>query len=200
MLRKTGEPSVMRLEYDILKRLNEEEALRGEGKALFPKVKSYIERDGIGIIEMEYLNGVTLDQISYASKKQWILWMQEVARGLVLLHSLRPAVLWCDCKPENLIVDEQKQIHLIDFNRGCYLIKGIPKQIYGTKSYAAPEQIEGEPLDERTDIYGFGATFLAMSMSWNWFSIKKILRKCVQVQKEERFQTASELLYELKRL
>lgn len=200
ILRKQGEPIVMRLEYDILKKLNEEELKGGEDSFLFPKVKSYREENGVGIVEMEYIDGVTLNQISYASKKQWVLWMQEVAKGLVCLHSLRPAVLWCDCKPENLIVDKQKQIHLIDFNRGCYLIKGIPKEIYGTKMYAAPEQIQGNLLDERTDIYGFGATFLSIPLPWNWFSLKRILKKCVEPRKENRFQTASELLYELRKL
>ena len=192
--------STLKLEYDILKKINQEEEREKSEFHLFPKVMNYREEDTRGILTMEYIDGITLQNIPRAKKVQWMMWMEEVARGMVLLHKLRPAVIWCDCKPENLMIDREYRIHLIDFDGSCYQLKQSPNRIYGTRAYAAPEQKTGGILDERTDIYGFGATFLKLLPAWKYVTIRKLLRKCVEPQKEKRFQTASELLYELKQI
>lgn len=198
---KQGNEKQIQQEYFILKQLNQVEMQAGNQTArLFPMVYEYEVQHGIGILKMEKIDGVTLNQIGTMPKSQWILWMKEVAKGLMILHMLRPPIIWCDCKPDNLLVDKEGRIHLIDFDCAFLLKKVPPRASYGTLKYSAPEQREGGVLDERTDIYGFGATFLHMPIKWNWFSIHKILQKCVAKKKEERFQTAGELLYALKKL
>lgn len=68
----------------------------------------------------------------------------------------------CDVKPDNFLVNEQGTIKLIDFSiaRPLRQRRGLlgwrDKNIQGTRSYMAPEQIRGKTLDARTDVYGFG--------------------------------------------
>lgn len=195
---KKGEVIAIQKEFDILQQLNEKEKDREQ--RLFPIVYNYRIEKELGILSMEKLEGTTLNYYKQASKTQLIEWMRGVARGLVLLHTLRPSVVWCDCKPTNLIVDNQKRIYLIDFDRALLLEHERPIQCYGTVSYAAPEQKNGEQIDVRTDIYGFGMTFQQIEIPFYWRKIKNILKKCVELNPNNRFQTSGELLYELNQL
>lgn len=69
-----------------------------------------------------------------------------------------------DVKPDNFLVNLQGDVKLIDFalaqrKKGMLgrLLGGRGK-VQGTRSYMSPEQIRGEPLDERSDVYSFGCT------------------------------------------
>lgn len=200
IFQKIGKKEEIKKEYQILKQL---EQGAKQQHSYFPKVYRYEEFEDRAFLLMEKIQGETLLELSNKRKlkrEEWLYWLKETAKGISYLHSQRPAILWCDCKPENLMVDKEGRIYLIDFNHACFLLKEAPAIRYGTKSYCAPEQVGGESLDERTDIYGFGATFLQMPMKWHWFSIQKILKKCVAKRPEHRFQTMEELLYELKKL
>ncbi len=200
VFQKTGKKEEIKKEYQILKQL--EQGVRQQD-SYFPKVYRYEEFEDKAFLLMEKIQGETLLELSNKRKlkrEEWLYWLKETAKGISCLHSQRPAILWCDCKPENLMIDKEGHIYLIDFNHACLLLKEVIEIRYGTKSYCAPEQIEGKPFDERTDIYGFGATFLQMPLKWYWFSIQKILKKCVAKKPEHRFQTMEELLYELKKL
>jgi eukaryotic-like serine/threonine-protein kinase len=67
-----------------------------------------------------------------------------------------------DIKPDNFLVDEHDNIRLIDFNLTRKVKKGLGKllgnkmPVQGTYSYMAPEQIRGQAVDERADMYSFG--------------------------------------------
>ena len=67
-----------------------------------------------------------------------------------------------DVKPDNFLLSPEGEIKLIDFALALKktsflgrLLGGKPK-IRGTRSYMSPEQIRGQPLDERADVYSFG--------------------------------------------
>jgi eukaryotic-like serine/threonine-protein kinase len=74
-----------------------------------------------------------------------------------------------DVKPDNLLVNSAGELRIIDFalaqriqadgmfTRMARRIRGRPA-VQGTKSYMSPEQIRGDVLDGRADIYSFGAT------------------------------------------
>jgi serine/threonine-protein kinase len=67
-----------------------------------------------------------------------------------------------DIKPDNFLVDDENHIRLIDFNLSLKIKKGLGKllsnkmPVAGTYSYMPPEQIRGQAVDARADIYSFG--------------------------------------------
>jgi len=84
----------------------------------------------------------------------------EAAEGLSYLH--KQGWIHCDIKPDNFLIDHEGHVRLIDFNLAvrrksalARMFSSKPK-IQGTKSYMSPEQIRGQTLDARSDIYGFG--------------------------------------------
>jgi hypothetical protein len=86
----------------------------------------------------------------------------QMARGLA--HALQfihgKNIIHRDIKPANVLVAENLDPHLCDFGiaRDAVATITVPGQGIGTKGYTAPEQLAGEVVDVRTDIYSFGAT------------------------------------------
>ncbi len=108
---------------------------------------------------IEYVDGKTLDEIETPTLSQLVLIFNQVAAALVHMH--RRGVYHGDLKPSNIMVTKDGQVKLIDF--GTAWLKGQEKnRIQGTPQYMAPEQIMEKVVDERTDIYNFGATMYRM--------------------------------------
>jgi eukaryotic-like serine/threonine-protein kinase len=90
--------------------------------------------------------------------------LQKTATGLAYMN----ASGWVhrDVKPDNILVNSASEVRLIDFALAQRVAKQSffgklfrrRRQAQGTRSYMSPEQIRGEPLDGRADIYSFGAT------------------------------------------
>jgi serine/threonine protein kinase len=87
--------------------------------------------------------------------------LEQSAEALHYLHS--KGYVHCDVKPDNFLVSREGQVKLIDFTITQKIAKGIgrlfrfrPKAISGTRSYMSPEQIKGQLLDARSDIYSLG--------------------------------------------
>ncbi len=107
-------------------------------------------------IRMEYVDGRTLEQIGPLGTRGLVGIFTRVARGLDALHQL--GYIHTDVKPNNIIVGEDDEVKVIDFGQSC-AIGHVKGRIQGTPDYIAPEQIErGMPLDQRTDVFNFGAT------------------------------------------
>src|SRR5690606_33025097 len=67
-----------------------------------------------------------------------------------------------DVKPDNYLVSKGGDVRLIDFALAVRAATGLSRlfarkntRIMGTRSYMSPEQIRGQPLDRRADIYSF---------------------------------------------
>jgi serine/threonine-protein kinase len=75
-----------------------------------------------------------------------------------------------DVKPDNILVNSSGEVRLIDFalaqrisKGGGFSLFGRRKgKVQGTRSYMSPEQIRGDPLDARADVYSFGVTLYEM--------------------------------------
>src|SRR5207247_408302 len=67
-----------------------------------------------------------------------------------------------DVKPDNIMVNSAGEVRLIDFALAQRVSKGSmfrrKVRTAGTRSYMSPEQIRGEALDGRADVYSFGAS------------------------------------------
>jgi eukaryotic-like serine/threonine-protein kinase len=107
-------------------------------------------------VVMEYVDGRTLEQIGPLGSHGLLGVFTQVARGLDALH--RMGYVHADIKPNNILLGNDSQTKIIDFGQSCQIghVKG---RIQGTPDYIAPEQTEkGAPLDQRTDVFNFGAT------------------------------------------
>ncbi len=82
-----------------------------------------------------------------------------VARGLAHAHGR--GVLHRDLKPGNVLLTEDGRVKLLDFGLAHLLgTRGLPGA--GTPAYMAPEQLRGEAVDDRTDVFALGATLFEM--------------------------------------
>jgi hypothetical protein len=103
---------------------------------------------------MELLEGGELSQLAPLPWKQACELARDVCSALSLVHSRR--LVYRDLNPRNVHCTRDGRAKLIDFGALCPL--GPAKQVVGTPAYCAPETIDFEPLDARTDLYSLGAT------------------------------------------
>jgi serine/threonine protein kinase len=104
---------------------------------------------------MDYIGGRTLEEDRPTDIDQVLEIFLKVAEGLAELHHL--GFVHADLKPNNILVDGQGNLKIIDFGQSCP--RGMAKErIQGTPDYIAPEQVKRGTLDQRTDVFGFGAT------------------------------------------
>lgn len=86
--------------------------------------------------------------------------VEQASEGLYYLHS--KGYVHCDIKPDNLLLSRQWEVKLIDFTIAKKIKSGLGKlfggktKVEGTRSYMSPEQIRGQSLDARSDIYSMG--------------------------------------------
>ena len=111
---------------------------------------------------MEFLSGGSLaDRLSGRTLpvRDTVAVVREVAEALVYLHG--KAILHCDLKPANVLLDDRGQIRLADFGQARLSSEAGPA--VGTLFYMAPEQAEaGARPDVRSDIYSLGALAYTM--------------------------------------
>ena len=108
---------------------------------------------------IEYVNGKTLDTCPPIPLPKLVQVFKYVADGLVHMH--RRKVFHADLKPNNILLSRSGDVKIIDF--GLATIQGEGKnRIQGTPEYMAPEQAKHKMVNERTDIYNFGATMYRM--------------------------------------
>ena len=138
--RKLNHPNISKI-YDIRKK-----------RSMLFKVQ------GVELL-MEYIDGKTLDELESPSIGQLVLVFCQVASALKHMH--RRGVYHGDLKPMNIMLSKDGEVKLIDF--GTAWIRGEDKQrIQGTPQYIAPEQASDKTVDEKTDVYNFGATMYRM--------------------------------------
>jgi serine/threonine protein kinase len=104
---------------------------------------------------IEYVDGKTLDDLPQLPVRSLLPLFVQVASGLVHLH--RRGVYHADLKPNNLMLTRDNRVKIIDF--GLAWVKGQAKgRVQGTPEYMAPETAARKIVNERTDVYNFGAT------------------------------------------
>jgi serine/threonine protein kinase len=108
---------------------------------------------------MEYIEGKALDELEAPDMGQLVLIFCQVASAMTHMH--RRGVYHGDIKPSNIMLTNSGQVKLIDFGN-AWLKGGEKNRISGTPQYVAPEQVFDKVIDDRTDIYNFGATMYRM--------------------------------------
>jgi eukaryotic-like serine/threonine-protein kinase len=137
-------------------------------------------QDGVDFLVLEYLEGETLEhrlQRGSLPLQQALQYAAEIADALEKAH--RQSIVHRDLKPSNIMLTKSGT-KLLDFGlaklgRGAVVSAGtlaaIPTEdlkltaegmLVGTLQYMAPEQLEGKPVDPRTDIFAFGCVLYEM--------------------------------------
>ena len=104
---------------------------------------------------VEFVKGETLDRVKLLKRHKLLRVFEQVAAGMVHMH--RRGVLHADLKPSNIMLGRGGAVKVLDY--GLAWIKGEPKdRVQGTPEYLAPETASHKLVNERTDIFNFGAT------------------------------------------
>jgi serine/threonine protein kinase len=121
---------------------------------------------GIPYLAMEYFESSNLKQWirQAADEPKSVLLLpgiiQDCAGALAYLHG--HGWVHRDIKPDNFLVNDQAKVKLIDFAIAQKVKRGLGRlfagrsKVQGTRSYMSPEQIRGESIDQRGDVYSFG--------------------------------------------
>lgn len=204
----------------------EMELLKGLKHPALPHVMDYLEVKERKYLVMEYIEGMTLE--NYVSKfgrigqEQAVAWTLELAKVLTYLHGRNEPVIYQDMKPSNVMVNDRGEVRLIDFGSAYlkYRESGSTYICAGTYGYAAPEQfgcLAREGVDERSDVYGLGATLHYM-LTGNDPSLppfvmqplrfynaalssglEKIVKRATEKEKEKRYQSIGQMEEALKK-
>jgi serine/threonine-protein kinase len=189
--------------------------------------------DGRPYIVMERLDGESLqdrlDRTRFLAPTSALLLAREIAWALGAAHD--GGVVHLDLKPSNVILLEgfdeaEPKIKLIDFGVAARAGTTTDGDVSGTPEYMSPEQVRGEPADQRNDLYALGVVLYEMlsgqvpfeSMNvWNVLrqhlvdepppvtspvsqlpeAVVRVVKRALRKNPDERHQSASELVGEI---
>jgi serine/threonine protein kinase len=189
------------------------------------------EHEGQQFILMEYVEGKTLREILPVKKMQETIgYAIQIAEALEEAHT--KGIVHRDIKAENIMVNSKNQVKVMDF--GLAKLKGSLKltktsSTIGTLAYMAPEQIQSEEVDARSDIFSFGIVLYEMltghlpfrgeheaAMMYSIVNeepeplqhhvpdapseLLHILDRALEKDREDRYQSAHDMLIDLRRL
>ncbi len=122
-------------------------------------------------IVMEYLSGQSLRDMLENMRRfpfpRAMKLLTQVSEGLGYAH--QEGIVHQDIKPDNIFVDDRDRVKIVDFGLARSVGTGDGLDVAGTPYYMAPEQIDGDPIDERTDIYSLGITAFEISTGFRPF-------------------------------
>ncbi len=127
-----------KLEANILKNLKHQ---------YLPKVYDIIPgQNGAIYTIMEFIPGISMERYvrenGTVSQAQALRWSHQLTEVTSYLHEQDPPIIHCDIKPGNIMITNENDICLIDFNTSLFFKKGAAS-IGATPGYAAPEQYQG---------------------------------------------------------
>ncbi len=179
-------------------------------------------------IAMEYLEGRPLNKVVQSEKLELDTILnigRQVAKALDYAH--QKGIIHRDIKPSNLMLTDNGRIKLTDFGIAHFddpslTLKTRSGDILGTPAYMSPEQIAGETVDNRTDLYSLGVILYELMVGKRPFvednitalfsaisqqrppspknanpdisrHLSRVITKAMEKQPERRFQTGAEL-------
>jgi len=196
--------------------------------------------DGSPYLVSELLEGSTLRQLLHGPlpARKAIDYGVQIAHGLAAAHD--KGIVHRDLKPENLFVTKDGHAKILDFGLAKLMHRepdpdGMaatvthdtdPGLVMGTAGYMSPEQVRGETVDHRTDIFAFGAILYEMLSGKRAFrratsaetmtailnddppvisqtganlppALQRVVHRCLEKNPEQRFHSASDLAFAL---
>src|SRR5215470_6132502 len=229
---------------DLVRRFEQE--ARIAGSLNHPNIVAIYDvgiHDGAPYFVTELLEGESLRQrmsrgrVPLATAVEWGI---QLAHGLAAAH--RRGIVHRDVKPENVFITSSGQVKLLDFGiaklaeearagpRGMMEATVTPGgdatrtgSVLGTPGYMSPEQVRGDPVDSRTDIFSLGAVLHELLSGERAFpgtslvesghailnedppllspsvpsGVAQVVLRCLQKEPEHRFQQATDLAFAL---
>jgi serine/threonine protein kinase len=201
-------------------------------------------QNGSAYLVSELLEGDTLRNaidLGALSQRKVIEYGVQIAEGLAAAHE--KGIVHRDLKPENIFLTKDGRIKILDFGLAKMTQKVSTTSadsddatltsphtaaglVMGTAGYMAPEQVRGQQVDPRTDIFAFGAVVYEMLSGRRAFrrdtaaetmtailkddppelsqtphlispALDRIMRRCLEKRPEQRFQSARDLSFAL---
>jgi len=154
------------------------------------RIFDFMELEGIQIISMEYVEGITLKQLIQDKGAVELGFglrvMLQVCAALTSAHALN--VVHRDIKPHNVLINDQGVAKVLDFGIArMQNAQGLTRdgRSFGTPEYMSPEQIMGKPQDHRTDIYSLGCMMYEAFTGFTVFPVDSAMSVAMkQVQDE----------------
>ena len=205
------------------------------------------EQDGRAFIAMEFIDGETLRSHIHGKAlpvEELLELGIQIAEALDAAHA--EGIIHRDIKPANIFVTKRGRAKVLDFGLAKLVPKGVAIAdadsggdtststsiagiISGTPSYMSPEQVRGDALDARTDIFSLGLVLYEMATGRQAFgggtggaiieavltrppvsvrsinpeippALEAIIEKALHKDREQRYQHAADLLADLRRL
>jgi serine/threonine protein kinase/tetratricopeptide (TPR) repeat protein len=191
------------------------------------------EYNGVKFISMAYVDGGDLTQVMRKEGRlpleRVLKIMKQLAAALAAAHGVN--VVHRDLKPQNILLGSQDHIYVTDFGIAKTLESDRTSvtrtgAVLGTPLYMSPEQVEGKPVDHRSDIYTYGLIFYEMLTGILPFTgdttfqlmyqrvhqvpkgpelvipdlpsyLSRICLKCLEKEPAQRYQSANEILVDL---
>jgi serine/threonine protein kinase len=163
----------------------------------------------------------------------------QMAQGLAAAHE--KGIVHRDLKPDNLFLSRDGRLKILDFGIAKLtgstaadgptfeMVATEPGMVLGTVGYMSPEQVRGETVDQRSDIFSLGAIFFEMLTGLRAFKrdsgietlsailkedppelaellpnipppVERLVRRCLEKDREVRFQSARDLAFNLEML
>ena len=205
------------------------------------------EQDGRAFIAMEFIDGETLRSHIHGKAlpvEELLELGIQTAEALEAAHS--EGIIHRDIKPANIFVTKRGRAKVLDFGLAKLVPKGVAIAdddpsgestgstsiagiISGTPSYMSPEQVRGDTLDARTDIFSLGLVLYEIATGRQAFvggtggaiieavltrppvsvrsvnpdippALEAIINKALHKNREQRYQHAAEILADLQQL
>jgi eukaryotic-like serine/threonine-protein kinase len=237
-------PPAMAKDADALTRFERE--AKAVAALSHPNILAIFEfgtEGGVAFATMELLEGESLRSRLAGGPlppRKAIEYALQVCQGLGAAHD--KGVVHRDLKPENLFITKDNRLKILDF--GLAKVMPVctndretmdltpptePGTVMGTVGYMSPEQVRGEEVDERSDIFAVGSLLYEMLSGKRAFkadsavetmsailrheppeleatnrninpALERIVRHCLEKQREARFQSARDLAFQLESL
>lgn len=146
-----------------------------------------INEHGIPFLVMEYVAGKTLEDHLDSSPlplPRACAWAADLAGALTLAH--RAGIIHGDVKPGNILVTEEYKVKLGDFGIARFSSQSSGSgDLRGTPAYLAPEQIQGQPQDPRSDQFALGIVLYEMVSGVKPFDGSSLGAVCAQILNAE---------------
>jgi TolB-like protein len=155
---------------------------------------------GVSYAVMELLKGVSLREVISRvglTAEKAVEYAQSIADGLAAAHD--SGVVHRDIKPENLFLTTDGRIKILDFGLAkrrlpeavlttktpTETLDTTPGGLIGTVAYMAPEQLQGQKTDHRTDIFAFGVVLYEMLTGQRPFGGTTFVETAAAILKED---------------